>query len=166
MLKRGIKKGDILIGFTVERFTYQRLFAGPTKFSWISIPSLILFQNSNATIGNALLAVHRSYLKVIEPLLNDPELHGLSHITGGGIVGNTRRIVPENLILKIDWQAWQWPPLFEFIRQTGGIAIEEMRHVFNLGIGLVLAVPLRLLIVSGRLYKLLVKNDYSRVKIV
>jgi len=92
----------------------------------------------NTTVGDALLKVHRSYLKAVEPFLTDPDLHALSHITGGGIVGNTKRVVPENLILKIDWQAWQWPPLFEFIRQTGGIAVEEMRHVFNLGIGMIL----------------------------
>jgi len=138
MLNGRIKKGDILIGLPSSGLhTNGFSLARKVLLDKYSVTDFI--PELNATIGNALLAVHRSYLKVIEPLLNDPELHGLSHITGGGIVGNTRRIVPENLILKIDWQAWQWPPLFEFIRQTGGIAIEEMRHVFNLGIGLVLA---------------------------
>ncbi|HRU46188.1 MAG TPA: AIR synthase-related protein, partial [Candidatus Marinimicrobia bacterium] len=54
------------------------------------------------------------------------------------IIGNTSRIVPENLTLKINWQAWEWPPLFQFIQKTGEIDIEEMRRVFNLGIGMII----------------------------
>ncbi len=89
------------------------------------------------TVGEALLAVHKSYLHPILPLVNDDLVHGLSHITGGGIVGNTSRIVREGLTMDINWGSWQMPPIFDVIRKAGNIAEEEMRHVFNLGIGLI-----------------------------
>ncbi len=92
------------------------------------------------TVGEALLAVHRSYLHVITPLLNARRIHGISHITGGGIVGNTSRILQEGQALEINWDAWQRPPIFDLIQKVGGVAEEEMRKVFNLGIGLVIVV--------------------------
>jgi phosphoribosylformylglycinamidine cyclo-ligase len=91
-------------------------------------------------LGKALLAVHRSYLQPIRPLLKKPWLHGLSHITGGGIVGNTMRVVPRGLRLRIDWEAWERPALFRLIQKLGSVPEEDMRRTFNLGIGLVLLV--------------------------
>jgi len=92
------------------------------------------------TIGEALLAVHKSYLKTVEPLVGQNLLNGISHITGGGIVGNTSRIIPQGLNMKIDWQSWTELPVFSLIRKIGGIEESEMRHVFNLGIGMILIV--------------------------
>ena len=63
---------------------------------------------------------------------------GISHITGGGLVGNTERIMPENCKMQIDWSAWEILPIFELIKKTGNISDEEMQKVFNLGIGMVL----------------------------
>lgn len=91
-----------------------------------------------ATIGEALLAVHRSYLNVIYPMLQRFEVKGLAHITGGGLVGNVMRVVPKGLSLKIDWNAWQWPPIFEMIQKDGDVPLDEMRRAFNLGVGLVI----------------------------
>jgi len=91
-------------------------------------------------LGDELLKVHRSYLKPVAPLLGAPGLHAISHITGGGIVGNTKRIIPEDLRLEIDWKAWKWPPIFKLIQSVGQIDESEMRKVFNLGVGLVLIV--------------------------
>ncbi len=65
---------------------------------------------------------------------------GISHITGGGIVGNTKRILPKDLKLKIDWNNWEVPAIFKLIQETGEISDEEMREVFNMGIGLVFIV--------------------------
>jgi len=73
-------------------------------------------------------------------LLEDADLHAISHITGGGIVGNTIRVIPAGLKLQIDWDAWEWPSLFNYIQRQGEVDVEEMRHVFNLGIGLILIV--------------------------
>ncbi|MGQ9804582.1 MAG: phosphoribosylformylglycinamidine cyclo-ligase [Chlorobiales bacterium] len=90
------------------------------------------------TIGNALLAVHRSYLNVIYPMLQRFTIKGLAHNTGGGLVGNTMRVIPKGLQLKIDWDAWPWLPIFEIIQKAGDVPIEDMRRTFNLGIGLVI----------------------------
>ncbi|MDZ7344216.1 MAG: phosphoribosylformylglycinamidine cyclo-ligase [candidate division KSB1 bacterium] len=92
------------------------------------------------TVGEALLRPHRSYQKAIRLATAFPEVHGISHITGGGLEGNTRRLLREGLQLNIDWQAWEWPPLFRLLQQLGGVDEAEMRHVFNLGIGLVFVI--------------------------
>lgn len=92
------------------------------------------------TIGEELLNIHRSYLPVVGPHLSSEELHGLSHITGGGLMGNTMRIVPEGLGLDVDWSAWQEPVIFDIIRKEGKVPEEDMRRTFNLGIGLVMVV--------------------------
>jgi phosphoribosylformylglycinamidine cyclo-ligase len=94
----------------------------------------------NSTLSDSLLRIHRSYLKVIEPLLNTDLLLGISHITGGGIIGNTKRIIPKNLTLHINWENWDIPQIFKLIQNLGGITDEEMREVFNLGIGLILVI--------------------------
>jgi phosphoribosylformylglycinamidine cyclo-ligase len=88
------------------------------------------------TVGEAMLAVHRSYLPHIKELKRHAGVHAFSHITGGGIVGNTKRVVPSDLTLDIDWNSWVLPPLFEMIRELGNVDIEDMREAFNLGIGL------------------------------
>lgn len=98
------------------------------------IPSL------KKTLGEELLSVHRSYLKLIKALKSKIEVKGLSHITGGGIIGNTKRILPKSLTLNIDWSSWGVPPLFKLIQTTGEINEDEMREVFNMGLGLVIIV--------------------------
>ncbi|MBU3741317.1 MAG: phosphoribosylformylglycinamidine cyclo-ligase [Candidatus Kapabacteria bacterium] len=92
------------------------------------------------TIGEALLAVHRSYYPTVWPLLEQGLVNGISHITGGGLVGNTSRILRPDMSLDIDWGTWPEPPIFDVIRKAGDINEGEMRHVFNLGVGLVLIV--------------------------
>jgi phosphoribosylformylglycinamidine cyclo-ligase len=92
------------------------------------------------TVGDALLAVHRSYRPVIAPVLTRFDIHGLSHITGGGIIGNTKRVVPHGRSLQIDWKAWERPAIFRLIQEVGDVPEEDMRRTFNLGIGLVVIV--------------------------
>ena len=94
----------------------------------------------NGSWADALLAVHKSYKTVIEAVRHLPGLTGISHITGGGIVGNTQRLLQPGQVLEIQWQSWERPVLFSMIQQLGSVAEEEMRRVFNLGIGLVLVV--------------------------
>jgi phosphoribosylformylglycinamidine cyclo-ligase len=62
----------------------------------------------------------------------------ISHITGGGIVSNTKRVIPDNLKISIYWDSWKIPAIFRLIQKTGKIDDKEMRRVFNLGIGLVM----------------------------
>ncbi|MER3329293.1 MAG: AIR synthase-related protein, partial [Candidatus Kapaibacterium sp.] len=92
----------------------------------------------NETLGEALLQVHRSYLNNVKPLIEKQILTGISHITGGGIIGNTSRIMPKDCELDIDWNSWRTLPIFELIQKTGNINDEEMRKAFNLGIGMIL----------------------------
>jgi len=97
------------------------------------------------TIGEALLRVHRSYLKPIRRLVEEDMVSGLAHITGGGIEGNTRRIIPEGLAVDIDWGSWERPAIFRLIQDLGQVPEADMRATFNLGIGLVAVVRDQLL---------------------
>jgi len=138
-LPRTIQSGDVLIGLrSTGLHTNGYSLARKVLFERHQVDDYIAELDS--TLGEALLQVHRSYLNVTEPILDDPGLHGISHITGGGIEGNTTRILPEGMHLKIDWKAWEWLPIFSFIQSLGDVDTEEMRRVFNLGIGLVLII--------------------------
>ena len=88
----------------------------------------------DCTIGEAYLAPHRAYVRQILALRGAVEVRGLAHITGGGIPGNLPRALG-GLGARIDASAWEEPPVFGFIRSLGGVPEEEMRRVFNLGIG-------------------------------
>ena len=90
------------------------------------------------TIGDALLTIHKSYFHEVYPLIDEQLLTGISHITGGGIIGNTSRVVPKNLVIDIDWNSWSVLPIFEFIKKLGNVNDIEMRRTFNLGIGMIL----------------------------
>lgn len=88
------------------------------------------------TLGEALLEPHRCYHNELKPVLD--KIHGLAHITGGGLVGNLPRILPEGLFVEISRSAWPVPPIFELIQKHGSIKDEEMFRVFNMGIGMTL----------------------------
>jgi phosphoribosylformylglycinamidine cyclo-ligase len=96
-----------------------------------------------ASVGDALLAVHRSYLKPIRALIAANMLRGAAHITGGGITDNTPRMLPKGLAAVIETKAWKIPPLFEVLRRVGSIPEDDYRRTFNLGVGMILAVPAR-----------------------
>jgi phosphoribosylformylglycinamidine cyclo-ligase len=93
------------------------------------------------TVGEELLKVHRSYLKPIRALADAGLLHGAAHITGGGITDNTPRMLPDDMAAAIDTSAWTIPPVFELMRSLGNIPDEDYRRTFNLGVGMILAVP-------------------------
>ena len=106
------------------------------------------------TIGEALLAPHRSYLRLIEPLLSDDLLLGLAHITGGGLTDNLPRIFPAGTAARIDRAAWDVPRLFRFLQRIGDVPADDMYRTFNMGIGLVAVVrPDRVDHVLGRLHE-------------
>jgi phosphoribosylformylglycinamidine cyclo-ligase len=98
--------------------------------------------NRGATIGDALLAVHRAYRPAVDRLqAAGVALHGLAHITGGGLIDNPPRIFPPGLAVVIDRGSWPEPPIFGLIQRLGGIATAEMFHVFNMGLGMLAVVP-------------------------
>ncbi len=132
-----IAEGDVMIGLpstglhTNGYSLARKIFEGKLRNT---------YQGLDGTVGDELLKVHRSYLPVIEPLLTSEDIHGMSHITGGGLTGNTMRIVPEGLRLDVEWSAWPEPVIFDIIRKEGGVPEEDMRRTFNLGVGLVIVV--------------------------
>jgi len=95
------------------------------------------------TIGEALLAPHRSYLSLVRPLIERDWVKGLAHITGGGLTENLPRTLPEGCAAEIDLKAWTIPPIFQLLQQHGAIAREEMFRAFNMGVGLVIVCPPR-----------------------
>lgn len=137
---RRIKKGDVLIGLpSTGLHTNGYSLARAALFPRYATTQH--FEELGCTVGDALLAVHRSYLSAIQPLLQRFDVRGLSHITGGGIVGNTMRIMPKGRSLRIDWESWERPPIFTLIQQAGDVPEEDMRRTCNLGIGLIAIVP-------------------------
>jgi phosphoribosylformylglycinamidine cyclo-ligase len=136
---KNIKSGDVLIGLpSTGLHTNGYSLARAVLLEKYKVDTYI--DSLGKTIGEALLAVHRSYLKTVHPLIDKKILKGISHITGGGIVGNTSRIVPKDLQLKVDWNSWEMPEIFKLIQKEGKISNEEMRQAFNLGIGMILVV--------------------------
>jgi phosphoribosylformylglycinamidine cyclo-ligase len=94
------------------------------------------------SIGEALLAVHRSYLEPVQRLwAAGVEIRGLAHITGGGVVDNLPRILPDGLGAVIRRGAWPVPPIFDLIQESGRVSEQEMYHVFNMGLGLLVVAP-------------------------
>jgi len=94
------------------------------------------------SIGEALLTVHRSYLKEIQRLqTKEIPIHGISHITGGGMVANIPRILPANRQAIIQQGSWHTPHIFEFIQKTGNLSDSEMYNIFNMGVGMAVIVP-------------------------
>jgi phosphoribosylformylglycinamidine cyclo-ligase len=87
------------------------------------------------TVGDVLLATHRSYLPTMRPLLQADLVRGMAHITGGGFEGNIPRMLPKGLAVELQWGAWTVPPIFDLIQRHGRIDFEEMTRVFNLGLG-------------------------------
>ena len=87
------------------------------------------------TLGEGLLKPHRCYYHQLKPLL--PLIKGMAHITGGGLIGNVPRVLPQGMAARFKSQAWTVPPIFQLIRQRGTVAQSEMYRVFNMGIGMV-----------------------------
>ncbi|MDZ7289127.1 MAG: phosphoribosylformylglycinamidine cyclo-ligase [candidate division KSB1 bacterium] len=138
---RRIESGDVLLGIASNGL-HTNGYSLARKIL-AAHPELALDQYQpelGEALGEALLRPHRSYQQAIRLATEFSEVHGISHITGGGIEGNTIRLLHNGLQLKIDWQAWEWPPLFRLLQKLGQVEEAEMRRVFNLGIGLVFVV--------------------------
>jgi phosphoribosylformylglycinamidine cyclo-ligase len=96
---------------------------------------------TDGSVADLLLAVHRSYLPEVRSLREVVDLRGLAHITGGGLLDNIPRILPEGLGASIDVSSWQTPPLFSYLAEAGSVDRVEMHRVFNMGVGMVAVVP-------------------------
>ena len=134
-----IQKGDVLVGLaSTGLHTNGYSLARSVLLRRFQVSDYV--EDLGKTVGEALLAVHRSYLHTVMEVLEKFNIRGISHITGGGIEGNTNRILPSGLRLRIDWNAWERPVLFRIIQRLGEIPEEDARKTFNLGVGLILVV--------------------------
>ena len=131
--------GDVLIGLpSTGLHTNGYSLARAALFGRFSPDDHV--EELGGTVAEALLVPHRSYLEAIQGTIDIEGVHAYSHVTGGGLVGNTSRVVREPLKLEVDWDAWERPAIFNLIAREGDVPEEDMRRAFNLGIGLVIVV--------------------------
>ena len=136
-----IRAGDVLLGLpSTGLHTNGYSLARKLLFEVAGYGPSSVVPELGEPAADALLRVHRSYLKPIRALAGNGLLRGAAHITGGGLTDNTPRMLPEGLAAEIDAGAWTIPPIFELLRHLGNIPENDYRRTFNLGIGMVLAV--------------------------
>ena len=137
----GIRPGDQIIG----------LKSNGLHTNGYSLARKVLFQRARlgvnhqvkelrTTVGKELLKVHRCYAPSIFPVLKKSRIKGLAHITGGGIRGNLKRILPKNCDARVAADSWRIPPIFGLLQRLGNIDNREMFKAFNMGIGMILVV--------------------------
>jgi phosphoribosylformylglycinamidine cyclo-ligase len=135
-----IVPGDVLLGYgSTGLHTNGYSLARRIVFDTMGLQIGDALGDTGQSVADALLAVHRSYVKAMTPVMD--RVHGLAHITGGGIPGNLVRILPDGMTAVVDSTAWKLPPLFRFLQQAGQVSDTEMRDVFNLGIGMIAVLP-------------------------
>jgi len=135
---RRIAPGDVLIGLPSSGLhTNGYSLARRVFFELCDWTPSTVVPELGQSIGDALLATHRSYLRTILPLLDAEVVRGMAHITGGGITENLPRVLPPGCAAQIDRGAWRVAPIFELLRSRGRISDDEMFRAFNMGIGLI-----------------------------
>ena len=136
-----VRDGDVLIGLpSTGLHTNGYSLARKVIFETAGLSITDILPGTKRTVGDLLLAIHRSYLKPVSALMDDVRVRGMAHITGGGFYDNIPRILPDGLGVDVDISAWKVPPLFSFIQETGNVDRDEMYRVFNMGIGYVIIV--------------------------
>jgi len=134
-----VREGDVLVGLEssglhtngyslARRIVADRMRLGPAD----------PFPGESGSTADALLRVHRSYLRALRPVLGT--IHAMAHITGGGLPGNVNRALPPTLDAEIDTSTWLVPNLFARLQQAGGVDRDEMFRTFNMGVGMVVIV--------------------------
>jgi phosphoribosylformylglycinamidine cyclo-ligase len=135
-----IVPGDVLIGLpSAGLHTNGYSLARRVLFEAARLTPDTLVPELGTTVADALLAPHRAYLSIVQPLLDRGFVKGMAHITGGGITDNLPRILPAGTAAEVDLRAWQVPALFRLLQRLGAIGRDEMLRTFNMGIGMVLA---------------------------
>lgn len=153
--KKNVKKGDVLIGLestglhTNGYSLVRKIFKSKKDLQKY-------YDEFENILGYELLQVHRSYLNIIQSVLSNFKINAISHITGGGIEGNTKRVINKNNKLVINWKSWDRPEIFKLIQKKGNVDEKDMRRTFNLGIGLIFIVSKNY---SDKLYQYLIKKN-------
>jgi len=158
-----IRKGDVLIGLpSTGLHTNGYSLARKVIFKTAGKKLHHLVPGTKTTFEKALLAVHKSYLHPVVALMKKVKVHGMAHITGGGLVDNVPRILPDNVDAVFDRSTWKTPAIYEFIEEAGKVDHEEMYRVFNMGIGYVIFVRAK----DADATMALLKKQKARPKII
>ncbi|NJS37984.1 MAG: phosphoribosylformylglycinamidine cyclo-ligase [Rhodobacteraceae bacterium] len=139
-LPAGVQKGDVILGLASNGvhsngYSFVRKVVELSGLGWDAASPF-----SDGTLGQALLTPTRLYVKQALTAIRAGGVHGLAHITGGGITENPPRVLPEGLACQIDLGSWQLPPVFRWLAQTANMAEAELLKTFNCGIGMILVV--------------------------
>lgn len=138
---RHITPGDVLVGLPSSGLhTNGYSLARRILFEELRLSVESHVEALGGTVGDALLATHRSYLSLVAPLLDEGRVKGMAHITGGGLTDNVPRTLPPGCQAVIDRRAWEVPAIFRFLQEAGHVATDEAYRTFNMGIGFVLVV--------------------------
>jgi phosphoribosylformylglycinamidine cyclo-ligase len=136
---RAIAVGDVLVGVPSSGLhTNGYSLARRIVFDHLKLDVDSRVAELERTVGEVLLEPHRSYLPIVQPLLDAGRIKGMAHITGGGITDNLPRILPHGTAAVVDRAAWQVPPIFRWLQRSGNVPDEDMMRTFNMGIGLIL----------------------------
>jgi phosphoribosylformylglycinamidine cyclo-ligase len=136
---RTIVPGDALIGLTSSGLhTNGYSLARRVLFDVCGLRVDTPVREFRSTVGDALLAEHRSYLRAVEPLLAASLVKGMAHITGGGITENLPRVLPDGCAAEVRREAWPVPQIFRYIEARGAVPRDDMFRTFNMGVGLIL----------------------------
>jgi phosphoribosylformylglycinamidine cyclo-ligase len=139
---RGIGPGDALVGIASDGLhTNGYSLARHVLFEKAGFTVERYFPELRTTLGDALLAPHRCYAAALLPLLDELEVKGMAHLTGGGFYDNIPRTLPSDCTAIIDRRSWEPLPLFSLIQEAGNVPEPEMFRTFNMGIGMVVVVP-------------------------
>jgi len=135
---QNVKPGDVLIGLASS---------GPHSNGYSLIRKVLQLNNTDlslpldkTTLGQALIEPTRIYVRSLLKLMDDVTVKAIAHITGGGLLENIPRVLPNNTQAIIDSSLWEWPEVFHWLQTRGNIAEDEMYRTFNVGIGMVICV--------------------------
>ena len=136
---RAIAIGDVLVGVPSSGLhTNGYSLARRVIFEHLRLKVDSYVAELSGTVGDVLLAPHRSYLQMVQPLLDAGRIKGMAHITGGGITENLPRVLPHGTAAVVNTSTWEVPPLFTWLERSGGIPHDDMMRTFNMGIGLII----------------------------
>jgi len=131
-----VQEGDLLVGLASSGLhTNGYSLARKIVSERMKLGHADALPGTDQSVADALLAVHRSYLPILRPLLE--KIHAMAHITGGGLPGNLSRVLPSGLDAVVDIGSWDVPPLFRSLEKAGEVPHDEMFRVFNMGVGMV-----------------------------
>ena len=138
---KSITPGDVLIGLPSNGLhTNGYSLARKIAFEELKLTVDTHVPDLGETVGQALLRPHRSYLRVLKPLLGSGLVKGMAHITGGGITDNLPRVLPPGTAARVNRTAWRVPAIFRWLGESGRVPEYDLRRALNMGIGMILVV--------------------------